>query len=253
MGNLLKETPYSEITASLEALARHGITRKHLDRLRAEPDFAKRVTKFMLCGGYESTTSQKQAREIMSKNFFGVEEAIQHFGVNPSRAQLDTLTEVPLTEEVLTSLADTHILVAVFTLSILDIRGKVERNLFSSHEDSWYNKESFAKDRGKVDWHLVRKTPIEGSMHKKWDEQQAMLGENDATPSARVMVYTVIGHYLATDERLFRDVYVRCSDAYPVGRHVYIGDFDDSGLDFCSWVDISSYEDVGVAAFRKSS
>ena len=41
MGNLIKETPYSEITATLEVLDRLGIRRKNLSRLRSEADYAK--------------------------------------------------------------------------------------------------------------------------------------------------------------------------------------------------------------------
>ncbi len=39
-------------------------------------------------GGSGSTTSQKHARDIMGKNFFGVEEAIKHFGINPTPSSL---------------------------------------------------------------------------------------------------------------------------------------------------------------------
>jgi len=47
MGNLLRETPYSEITATLEELACHGVTREHLTRLRSDTDYAKRVVECM--------------------------------------------------------------------------------------------------------------------------------------------------------------------------------------------------------------
>jgi hypothetical protein len=69
----------------------------------------------------ELMTSQKRAQEIMSKNFFGIEEAIKHFGVSPTRQQLDALSEIPFSEAVLEQSKDTHILAAVFTLSILEI------------------------------------------------------------------------------------------------------------------------------------
>src|SRR5262249_53752582 len=152
-------------------------------------------------GGFEPTTSQKRAREIMSRNFFGVEEAIKHFGVNPTRQQTAMLSEVPFSEEVLTACKDTHILVAVFPISILEIRGRVDRKLFYSHEDAWYNKQAFAKDKGETAWALIRKTPVPNSTSKTWPEQQALLTKDEETPTARVMVYTIIGHYLATGER----------------------------------------------------
>lgn len=172
---------------------------------------------------FESTKSQKRAREIMGKNFFGVEEAIKHFGVNPTRQhwlrrwwsqvkyrqQLAALAEIPFSETVLEELKDTHILIAVFPLSILEIRDKVDHRLFDDITTIWW--QSFAKEHGEASWQLVRKIPVKNSFSKEWQEQQALLGKDDEVPSARVMVYTIIGHYLATGEWLFNRVYVRTS------------------------------------------
>ncbi|MDD5547372.1 MAG: hypothetical protein PHN74_00515 [Candidatus Pacebacteria bacterium] len=44
MGSLVKETPYSEITATLEVLERQGITREHFKKIRADSVFAKRLS-----------------------------------------------------------------------------------------------------------------------------------------------------------------------------------------------------------------
>jgi len=125
---------------------------------------------------------------------------------------------------------DTHVLVAVFPLSILDLRGKVEHSLFCSHKDAWYNKQAFAKERGEVTWQLVRKTEVANSTSKNWQEQQTLLGKDDEVPSAQVMVYTIIGHYLATGERLFEHIYVRTSWDLD-GYHVDVGRFGSRGLD----------------------
>ncbi len=187
----------------------------------------------------------------MGRNFFGIEEAIKHFGVNPSKAQTAALADVPFTEEVLASCKDTHVLVAVFPMSILDIRGKVERKLFWSH--SWYNKQAFAKDRGEIGWHLVRKTPVPDSTSKTWDEQQALLDKNEETPSAQVMVYTIIGHYLATGERLFEKLpVVRTSSVGSGGNRVNVGDFGQGGLSVDGWWGDGRSGLIGVSSARKS-
>jgi hypothetical protein len=216
-------------------------------------DLAAKVVRLIQNGGFEATTSQKRAREIMGRNMFGIEEAIKHFGVNPSRQQLAVLAEVPFTEAVLEACKDTHVLVAVFPISVLDVRGKAERNLFCSHEDAWYNEQAFAKDRGETQWKLVRKTPVDNSTSKTWDEQQALLGKDDETPMAQVMAYTIIGHYLNTEERLFKNVYVRCSDVVSGGLRVHVGYFVSHGLyvNVC-WDDCrSSY--IGLSSARKSN
>lgn len=64
-------------------------------------------------------TSQKHVREIMGKNFFGVEKAIKHFGVNPTRLQLAALSEIPFSETVLEQLKDFHILVATVSTLVM--------------------------------------------------------------------------------------------------------------------------------------
>ena len=214
-------------------------------------DLAVKVVRLIRNGGFEPTTSQKRAREIMGRNMFGIEEAIQHFGVNPSRQQLDALSEVPFTEAILEECKDTHVLVAVFPLSIFEIRGKVQgKGLFYSQD--WYNKQAFAKDRGEIEWQLVRKTPIANSTSKTWPDQQALLSENEETPKARVMVYTMIGHFLATGERLLEKIYVRCSDVDSDGHHVAVGVFDSDGLIVNDrWGDDRNVS-LGLASARKS-
>jgi len=215
-------------------------------------DLATKVVRLIENGGFEPSTSQKRAQQIMGRNFFGIEEAIKHYGVNPSRAQTAALTEVPFTEEVLESCKDTHVLVAVFPMSILDIRGKVEHKLFYSYENAWYNKQTFAKDRGEIGWRLVRKTPVENSTSKNWSEQQALLDKSEETPSAQIMVYTIIGHFLATGERLFENVYVRTSSVDSGGGRVSVGGFDQDGLDVNGWWDGGRDGSVGVSSARKS-
>lgn len=213
-------------------------------------DLAAKVVRLIQNGGFNPTTSQKRAREIMGKNFFGVEEAIKHFGVNPIRQQLAALSEIPFSEPVLEESKKTHVLIAVFPLSILEIRGKVERKLFFSH-DAWYNEESFAKEHGEVNWQLVRKTPVNNSTSKSWQEQQALLGKDDEVPTAQVMVYAIIGHYLATGKRLFKHVYVRTPFVDSGGLRVGVGHFTPVGLDINCNGDGYRYIYLGVSSARK--
>ena len=208
-----------------------------------------KVVRLIVNGGFEATTSQKHAREIMGQNFFGVEEAIRHFGVTPSRQQLVVLSKILFAEATLEACCDTHALVAVFPLSILKVRGKMTSKLF--YDQSWYNKESFAKDKGDVSWQLVRKTPVANSMSSTWSEQQALLQDNEETPTARVMVYTTIGHFLSTTERLFEKIHVRCSSVVSGGNRVYVGDFGSDGLGIHNYWDDYRNDFLGLSSARK--
>jgi len=70
-------------------------------------------------------------------------------------------------------------------------------------------------------------------------------------PSAQVMVYTIIGHYLATDERLFEHIYVRTSVVDSGGYRVDVGRFDSGGIDVDSdWDDLCDGP-LGVSSTRK--
>ncbi len=222
-------------------------------RINTEPAFADRMASYAMNGGVESSASQTRAREIMGKNFFGIEEAIKHFGVNPSRRQLAVLGEVPFSEDVLIACKDSHVLVAVFPLSIIDIRSIVKKlpdqTLF--YNQDWYNKEAFASDKGETGWQLVRKTPIANSTSKTWSEQQALLSQDEETPKAQVMVYTIIGVFLATGERLFEKIYVRCVDLGSDGFRVRVGSFDANGLDVDRWLDGPRGDVIGVSAVGK--
>jgi hypothetical protein len=221
-------------------------------RINNEPAFLNQLALFAKNGGFEPSTSQKKAREIMGTNMFGIEDAIKHFGVNPSKAQLAALSEVPFSEETLEACKATHVLVAVFPMSILDIRAKVKGELWQAfYDQSWYNKEAFAKDRGETGWHLIKKTPVENSTNKSWDEQQTLLGKDDETPKAQVMVYTIIGHYKAANERLFEKVWVRCSDLGSDGYRVCVGSFVARGLGVGNYWDDRRNDYLGLASARK--
>ena len=238
-----------EFLKKLEAAGLNGeLAQKVVDSKGNE--LATKVVRLIQNGGFEPTTSQKRAREIMGRNMFGIEEAIKHFGVNPSRQQLAGLSEIPFSEAVLEQCKGTHILVAVFPISVLEVRGKVQdKGLF--YNQDWYNKEAFAKDHGEGTWQLVRKTPVDNSTSKNWQEQQALIGKDDEVPAAQVMVYTIIGHFLATGERLFEKIYVRTSSVGSDGGRVSVGVFDSDGLDVGGWDDGARDGSLGVSSARK--
>jgi hypothetical protein len=248
------------VSECIRRLMEAGLSYDALQKPIDDPKFRQWLVERWMSGGVELAdkliTSLNPrwlyAREILGKNFFGVEEAIKHFGVNPTKQQLAFLAEVPFNEAVLQECKNSHILVAVFPMSILDIRGKVDRKLFYSHEEARCNKQAFAKDCGEIDWHLVRKTPVPNSTYKFWSEQQNLLTKNEETPKAQVMTYTIIGHYLSTDERLFQNVYVWTSDVDSDGDHVNLGNFDKNGLNINNWYGSRRSSVVGLASERKS-
>lgn len=217
-------------------------------RINAEQVFAERLAVYAIDGGVVPTVSQKRAREIMGTNMLGIEEAIRHFGVNPTRRQYAALSVLPCTESELEECRNSHVLVAPM-LSILKVREKLQGKGLLYPQD-WYDNQPFASEC-EICWQLVRKTEVPSSTSKNWQEQQALLGKNDETPTAKVMVYTIIGHHLNTGEQLFEKLYVRTSSVYSDGNRVYVGDFDAKGLLVHGHWDDFCHDYLGVSAARK--
>lgn len=252
----LWKSEFGELGATLKALQDRGVTLEHLARLRSDAVYADKVAasfrgEVETVVVFQSTPSQIRARQIMGRNFLGVEEAVRHLKVNPSEADLQALAEVPFSEEVLTSCKNTHVLVADFGLSICDVRSRVKRQLFYRHEDAWYNGEEFAKKTSKPCWRLLAKTAVPASFIKTFADQQALLNKDEEVPEARVVVYTIILYYLATGERLFDSCYVRCSDTSSDGNRVNVGYFDSDGLLVNDYWGGDADDGVGLASARK--
>lgn len=232
----------------MRRLMEAGLTYEALQQPIDDPKMRERLVGFWLSGGFQPTTSQEMARQVMGRNFFGVEEAIRHFKVRPSEKDMEALDQIPFTQDELQQAKDTHLLVAVFPLSLLQIKEKAE-NLF--HMQDWYNNQTFAKEQGKSEWVLVRRDIVANSLAKTWQGQQKLLNEDEEVPFVRVMAYAIIGHCLATGERLFPSVYARCKDLSSDGDRVGLGGFDSDGLLVSYWSGVGVSSDVGLASDRK--
>jgi hypothetical protein len=174
-------------------------------------------------GFYSVSYYYRKVEKIMGDNFFGIEEAIKYFGVKPTSEQLSILSKIPFPEEILRECKDTHILVAVFPLSIHEIYGKVRRQLFQfGYLHDWLHF-YYLKEHGNVSWQLIRKTPVDDSFFKNWQKQQSLINKNEEIPTTRVMVYAIIGHFLATHEYLFEYVSVRTSSLASDSNHIKLG------------------------------
>jgi hypothetical protein len=200
---------------------------------------------------FNPTTSKTKAQRIMGKNFFGIEDAIEHFGIKPTEEQVENLSKIPYSKKVLKDCRDTHVLVAILPISMLEIREKVGSKLFYEH-DCYNNEEDFTKEKGKAEWKLIRKGPVPKSTSKKWEKQLSFIRKGEEVLTAQAMTYTIIGHYLKTGKRLFKDVYVRTSSGNSNGSHICIGNFGTSGFKIRNIWDFCHKSDIGIGVARKS-
>ena len=211
-----------------------GLTGDLAQRIIDSPgnNLARRVVAFIETGGFERSVSQQYARTIMRQNYFGVEEAIRHFGVKPEEWQVAALDDVPFPEEVLLAHKDTHLLCAVFPVPfeqmVEKVRGKV--SVIEDERDTGWSDESLLDPSSTFmypRWRLIRKQPVAGSFAKTWREQQELIPEGENVPQAHTLIYAVLGYYLETTERLFNAASVRCVDFDDISeRRVIVGHFD---------------------------
>lgn len=236
-----------------------------VERINADPFFVRQIADYiMVSAGIKEKSTEGlnlqwlNVREIMAKNFFGVEEAIKYLGISPTPQQLANLSEIPFAKTTLKELKNSHILVAVFPVSIFEIQAKTEANieqkLFAKPLDSaWYKKEPFVKEQGEASWQLVSKTSVADSILKNWQEQQLLLSENDKVPTAQILVYTAIGYFLATGERLFEHTYVRTSSLGSDNTRVIVGCFNSEGIGIGHCWDEDRFQGLAITSSKRSS
>ncbi len=195
-----------------------------------------------------------QAKKIMGKNMFGVEDVIKHFGVTLralSVEQRARLTTIPFSKLVLQECEDTHILFPGYPLTIIEISDTVPRGLFLSYADDWYHNQDFAKKK-KVAcrWYLIKKNGIPESFGKTFNDGEKLLVENEEIPYACEVIFMVILHKLVTGECLFSNSYVRCHDLTLRGDRLHVGGFSPEGLYFSTLHDHPGRENLGITASR---
>jgi hypothetical protein len=211
-----------------------GLTGDLAQRIIDSPNnnLARKVVGFIQTGGFERSVSQQYARRIMRQNYFGIEEAIRHFGIRPEEWQVAVLEDVPFSEETLIAHKDTHILCAVFPISFTEIIEKVGDRVSVVEDDmntGWADESLLDPDSAfsAPRWRLVRKMPVLGSVGKSWSDQQELLSPDEAVPRAHTVIYTILGYYLETGQRLLSAVSVRCVDYDDISeRRVAVGYFD---------------------------
>ncbi len=156
------------------------------------------------------TTSLRRAKRIMGRHIFTPDDAFLYVGAPLPETARRMLKRVSFNEATLRHCKDTHLLVAVLPISINEIRAKAERRHFS--DNNWYADLAFAKDEGLAGWHLVRKSSLPKSVWLPLGGQLGLLTEREALPSARVMVFTIIGFREKQGDHLFDAEFVRCAD-----------------------------------------
>lgn len=226
-----------------------GADRQFWSRLAHDEQKFREVVVAVNGEDVEPSTTFKAAMQIMrTRNVHGPDQIMKRFGVRYTKEELLQLADTFPSEETLRACQDTHILVAGYPLTVLEICKHMKQNF---NNEDWHDNEDFArKTRVRLRWLLLRKTDVPNSRSKTYQAQLALLKPNESNSIFCEVVYGMNIHFAETGERLHKTYYVRCQDVTSSGRRVYVGDFDQSGL--CVYSDSDDYykDDVGLAASR---
>lgn len=169
--------------------------------------------------------NEVRAQEIMGKNMVGIREVSNclkptfHWPNMHHLGDMKTSSGRVITESELHECKDTHVLIACFPISIIQLRQK-EPSLFL--DQKWYDNEKFAHDPGTAGWHLIDKHPVRNSMFMTLSEQQKLLGKDDSVPTARVLAYTKLIFLLCREPLTFTSCWMRSCDRESSGQCVSI-------------------------------
>ncbi|MDP3729762.1 MAG: hypothetical protein Q8R26_03400 [bacterium] len=266
MGSLVKTTPYSEVTATLEVLARHNITRKHLTMIRTNPRYAQKVEEAMLCCELEESSKRNKISVIMGGNSFSVDDWIVIYGAEFSKEQLSQVAAFPWGEDVLNapcpfengkSIKETHFAF----LGLDDFNGEPltlmkwhvlhsyvdKKPKFHYDIDPWYRKHEFAaKSTCQFHWYLM---PLAGFPNRNGNsyKEHLRLAPPEYEPASAVeevvkafLYYRKTGSYLEYERQSW------CKDKDNRGDRVLADSFGYTGFRLESH-DENAWKSCGVS------
>ena len=152
---------------------------------------------------------------------------------DPELTRQSVFKSVPFSIQQLEEVRETHVLVAISALSLIDLF-RMNRDLFHHvfflPKRTWFTQGDypFAHEKPEVGWYLVRTSVVPGSKKKTWDEMLELLEPNEFVPSASVLVQAAFLQYLWNHKRFLRDWFL-ASDTTSLGSHLMLF-HEDSGL-----------------------
>lgn len=136
------------------------------------------------------TVTEFQASRIMGPNFFGSRSLQKGFGINIPNSQIQTLSRVPFSVETLEASKETHVLILVPKMSVVNLDKKYPLGgpdqVFDVDRPVNCDSPCF-QDEGEIGWHLIRKHPIAGLADKTWEELQSLIPPQEKVIDARTM------------------------------------------------------------------
>ncbi|MDP2909704.1 MAG: hypothetical protein Q8N69_01370 [bacterium] len=259
MGRLLKETPLSEILATLEVFDKHGVTREDFAKIRSHPDFGKKVSELIISGpalvSDDSLVDKtKFARSVLGDDVIFPLDIAAARNISYSEKQIQSLVKTFPSKDMLHwCKANNYALIASppEPMSLLEVRS-LKPELFYEQSGGWFAGQNFAKnDKTSFGWLAIRKDIVPDSTDKTWNKQFRLLTDEERVPNAGGFAWFITTYYEVRRVRLFKRIYARTSSVDSDGYYVVLGDCGERGLGVDSWDGVHCFGNVGLASARK--
>ena len=178
--------------------------------------------------------SEELTQLILGDDYLPAEKTAEVFGFQYSDAQLEHLAEtLPTDLETLLLLKTYGCMLAAGPNEDTNYLGV--KTLIGTRPDElnkyWYvrEKEKFARNEfvKAARWMIIRKTPVENSTNKTWEEQFSLIPNGYGVPNAAEMVYAMEAYLKVRGVRLFKFgislTHVRTSSVLADGDHLFVG------------------------------
>ena len=222
---------YSQGHELILALQRAGMKPWSVQRIIQSPEnnLARKLVNLAFNNGYEDTSSQRRAREIMGNNFIGIGEVQGYFGLIFSPHQTRILAEIPYSEQTLRETKDSCLLFPGYPFSIVDLQNLLGGE--SSLREDIYSK-LFASDKVFARWYLISKSPWGTSLYEPFEKQLeyiAKYAREYEVPRACEVIYMLLLYSRARKDRLMKGWFTWCRGVEKSERIVVGGD-NQSGI-----------------------
>jgi hypothetical protein len=188
---------------------------------------------------FEEPESHRMAKEILGKDFLGVEAAQRRFGAY-TQEQLTARREIPFSEQALRECAGEFALLATHQLDLPGVHGAHPERFKDDPDSPWFSQadqqEKWSSQKIADPWLLVRKNVLPQSSGKNIDAQKKHI---EKFPRERHLIPAEFGYagillFLETGQKLCKEYVVRFLIQTPGGDWVHAEWFGDQ-LGFNDW------------------
>lgn len=211
----------------IKALVKAGMTKYTAKEIIQKPEIASKIIHLVESGGFEETSSQRLAREIMGENFIGVGEIQAHLGYVFHWRQLKKLSMIPFSSTVLEEFKNTHVLFPSLSMTLAELVHRFIHAALISISTDELSKEKCAQVRRGVRWHLIDKVPV--TFKRSDNSYNAQVSFFSEIPTAYEIVLLLIIWELVKDGPLWKGLPILTRDITTSGEKVYISTDDQSG------------------------